>query len=66
MVQCLEAGFFDTIESLGEPATLETLSKKCGYNLEILERLLNALTSYKLISVDQNTRGKNNVRLVYL
>lgn len=63
MLQCLEAGFFDAIESLGEPSTLETLSKKFGYNLEILERLLNALISYNLISVDQNKRGKYNICL---
>lgn len=59
MVQCIESGFFDAIESVGEPASLELLSKKFGYDLEILERLMNTLVSYRLIIVEQNKKGKH-------
>ncbi|VDI09183.1 acetylserotonin O-methyltransferase-like [Mytilus galloprovincialis] len=62
MVQCVESGFFDAIESVGEPASLELLSKKFGYDLEILERLMNTLVSYRLIIVEQNKKGSNTYK----
>ena len=59
MVQCIEAGLFDALETIGEASSLELISKKFGYDAEILERLLNTLVSYKLITVEKNKKGKN-------
>lgn len=59
IVQCIEAGFFDALETIGEPASAELISKKFGYDVAILERLLNALISYKLILAEKNKKGTN-------
>lgn len=58
-MQCIEAGFFDALETIGEPTSAELISKKFGYDVVILERLLNALISYKLILAEKNKKGKS-------
>lgn len=59
MMQCLEMGLFDEIESMGESCTPETIAKKCGYDAAVLERLLNTLASYNLLQKDCNRKGIN-------
>lgn len=60
-MQCLEIGLFDEIESLGETCTAETIAKKCGYDVAVLERLLSTLASYNLLQKDCNRKGNLNL-----
>ncbi|XP_062606096.1 uncharacterized protein LOC134267906 [Saccostrea cucullata] len=62
MMQCIEIGLFDEIESLGETCTAETIAKKCGYDVSVLERLLSTLASYNLLQKDCNRKGMPSYR----
>lgn len=62
MMQCLEIGLFDEIESLGEACTAESIAKKCGYDVAVLERLLSTLASYNLLQKDCNRKGSPSYR----
>lgn len=64
MMQCLEIGLFDEIESLGEACTAESIAKKCGYDVAVSERLLSTLASYNLLQKDCNRKGIFNPYIV--
>ncbi|XP_041373402.1 acetylserotonin O-methyltransferase-like [Gigantopelta aegis] len=62
LVQVLELGLFDEIEAFGEPVTALGLSRKCGYNLDVTERLLNTLVCLKLLDKIKNKDGSSAYR----
>ncbi|KAK3097399.1 hypothetical protein FSP39_009310, partial [Pinctada imbricata] len=57
LVQCIELGIFDEIESLGDACAADVIARKCGYDVNILERLLNTLCSFKLMAQEKNKKG---------
>lgn len=61
MSQCLEMGFFDELETLGEPCTAAVIAKRCGYDPVVTERLLDTLASFQLVQKEEN----NSEAVVY-
>lgn len=63
MSQCLEMGFFDELETLGEPCTAAVIAKRCGYDPVVTERLLDTLASFQLVHKERNNKGMHDLMI---
>ncbi|XP_067664636.1 acetylserotonin O-methyltransferase-like [Haliotis asinina] len=57
LCQTLEAGVFDEIETFRGPVSSADLARKCRYNHDVTERLLNTLVCLKLLEKSTSTDG---------
>ncbi|XP_046553229.1 uncharacterized protein LOC124262728 [Haliotis rubra] len=57
LCQTLEAGLFEEIETFRGPVSSADLARKCHYNHDVTERLLNTLVCLKLLEKTTSTDG---------